>query len=148
MVPLFGTYVSEHGYRIGRLTGVEMERDTCQVRQIFFTADGDLGSHAQARPLAVVLADHFAGDIVLRAFATPAEATAEPLSLSQAMRVVRGSRQIGRLSGVEVSPDHGALTAIFGRQHWWTRRFRLDVAGLDFSTPGEVRADTMATHAA
>src|SRR5437773_43462 len=128
MVLLFGTHVSEHGYRIGRLTGVEMERNTCRARRIFFTADGDVGSHAQARPFAVVPADHFAGDIVLRAFATPAEATAEPLSLSQATRVVRGGRHIGRLSGVEVSPENGALTAIFGRQHWWTRRFRLDVA--------------------
>lgn len=146
---LFGTHVSEHGYRIGRLAGFEVERDTCQVRQIFFSADGDLGSHAQACPLAAVPVDHFAGDIVLRAVPTPAQVTtAEPALLSHGTRLVRSSRQIGRLSGVEVSPDTGALTAVFGRQHWWTRQFRLDRAGLDFSTPGEVHAGTTASHAA
>ncbi len=146
---LFGTRVSEHGYRIGRLAGFEVERDTCQVRQIFFSADGDLGSHAQARPLAAVPVDHFAGDLALRAVPTPAHVTtAEPVFLSQGTRLVRSRRQIGRLSGVDVSPDTGALAAVFGRQHWWTRQFRLDRAGLDFSTPGEVHAGTTASHAA
>lgn len=145
----FGTHVSEHGYRIGRLAGFEVERDTCQVRQIFFSADGDLGSHAQARPLAAVPVDHVAGDVVLRAGPMPAqETTAEPVLLSHGTRLVRRSRQIGRLSGVEVWPDTGALAAVFGRQHWWTRQFRLDRAGLDFSTPGEVHAGTTASHAA
>ena len=146
---LFGTHVSEHGYRIGRLAGFEVERDTCQLRQIFFSTDGELGSHAQARPLAAVPVDHFAGDLVLRTVPTPAPATtAKPVLLSHGTRLVRSSRQIGRLAGVEVSPDTGALTAIFGRQHWWTRQFRLDRAGLDFSTPGEVRDGATATHAA
>lgn len=146
---LFGTHVSEHGYRIGRLAGFEVERDTCQVRQIFFSADGDLGSHAQARPLAAVPVDHFAGDLVLRAVPTPAQVTtAEPVLLSHGTRLVRSSHQIGRLLGVEVSPDSGALTAVFGRQHWWTRQFRLDRVGLDFSTPGEVHAGTTASYAA
>ncbi len=146
---VFGTHVSEYGYRIGRLAGVEMERGTCQVRQIFFSADGDLGSHAQARPLAAVPVDHFAGDLVLRAFPTPPQVTtAEPVLLSHRTRLVRSTRQIGRLSGVDVSPDAGVLTAVFGRQHRWTRQFRLDRAGLDFSTLGEVQVVTTASHAA
>ena len=146
---LFGIYVREHGYRIGRLAGVEVERGTQQVRRIFLSADGDMGSHAQTRPLAAVPSDHFAGDIVLRAFPTSADpTTVEPLLLSRTTRLVRGSHQIGKLAGVEVSPDSGALTGVFGRQHWWTRRFRLDGVGLDFSTPGEVRAGTTGTRAA
>ena len=147
---VFGTHVSEYGYRIGRLAGVEVVRDPCQVRQIFFSADGELGSHAQARPLAAVPVDHFAGDLVLRAFSTPAQVTtAEPVVLlSHGTRLVRSSREIGRLSGVDVSPDTGALTAVFGRQHWWTRQFRLDRAGLDFSALGEVHVGTTASHAA
>ena len=145
---LLGTHVSEHGYRVGRLAGVEVERDTCQIRQIFFSTDGELGSHAQARPLAAVPVDHFTGDLALRTVLTAAPATVEPVLLSHGTRLVRSSREIGRLSGVEASPDTGALTAIFGRQHWWTRQFRLDRAGLDFSTPGEVRAGATATHAA
>ena len=65
---LLGIHVREHGYRIGRLAGVEVERGTQQVRRIFLSADGDMGSHAQTRPLAAVPIDHFSGDIVLRAF--------------------------------------------------------------------------------
>jgi len=146
---LFGIHVREHGYRIGRLAGVEVERGTQQVRRIFLSADGEMGSHAQTRPLAAVPIDHFAGDIVLRAFPTSVDpTTVEPLLLSRAARLVRGGHQIGRLAGVEVSTESGALTGVFGRQHWWTRRLRLDGAGLDFSTHGEVRAGTTGTRAA
>ena len=136
-------------YRIGRLAGVEVERDTCQIRQIFFSTDGELGSHAQARPLAAVPIDHFAGDLTLRPVLTLAHVTtAEPVLLSHGTRLVRSRHQIGRLLGVEVSPNTGVLTAVFGRQHWWTRQWRLDRAGLDFSIPGEVHAGTTASHAA
>jgi len=146
---LFGIHVREHGYRIGRLAGVEVERATQQVRTILLSADGDIGSHAQSRPLTAVPIDHFAGDVVLRPFAASADpSTAEPLVLSRATRLVRAGHQIGRLVGVEVSPDNGALTGLFGRQHWWARRLRLDGRGLDFSTLGEVRAGTSDTRAA
>ena len=151
MEVLLGTHVSEHGYRIGRLAGFEVERDTCQVRQIFFSADGCLGSHAQARPLAAVPVNHFAGDLVLRAVPTPAQVTtAEPVVLSHGTRLVRSSHQIGRFCwALTCRPsDSGALAAVFGRQHWWTRQSRLDRAGLDFSTPGEVHAGTTASYAA
>jgi hypothetical protein len=146
---LFGIHVREHGYRIGRLAGVEVERGTKQVRSIFLSADGEMGSHAQTRPLAAVPIDHFTGDIVLRAFPISADpTTVEPLLLSRATRLVRGGQQIGRLVGVEVSPDSGTLTGMFGRQHWWTRRLRLDGAGLDFSIRGEVHAGSSGTRAA
>jgi len=146
---VFGIHVREHGYRIGRLAGVEVERGTHQVRSIFLSADGDMGPHAETRPLAAVPIDHFAGDIVLRSFPTSAGPTAgEPLLLSRATRLVRGGQQIGRLVGVEVSADSGSLTGVFGRQHWWTRRLRLDGVGLDFSSPGEVRVGASKTRAA
>lgn len=146
---LFGIHVREHGYRIGRLAGVEVERATKQVRRICLSADGEMGSHAQTRPLAAVPIDHFAGDIVLHGFPASTDlTTVGPLLLSGATRVVHGGNEIGKLAGVEVSPDSGALTGVFGRQHWWRRRFRLDGAGLDFSTDGEVRAGTTGTRAA
>ena len=95
---LFGIHVREHGYRIGRFAGVEVERGTQRVRSIFLSADGDMGSHAQTRPLAAVPVDHFAGDIVLRAFTTSADPpTEEPLLLSRATRLVRSGHPIGRL---------------------------------------------------
>lgn len=146
---LFGIHVREHGYRIGRLAGVEVERATQHVRTILLSADGDIGSHAQSRPLAAVPIDHFTGDIVLRPFAVAVDpSTVEQLVLSRATRLVRGGQQIGRLVGVEISPDSGALTGLFGRQHWWTRRLRLDGRGLDFSALGEVRAGASGTRAA
>jgi len=146
---LFGIHVREHGYRIGRFAGVEVERGSQRVRSIFVSADGDMGSHAQTRPIEAVPIDHFAGDIVLRAFTTSVDPpTGEPLLLSRATRLVRSGHQIGRLVGVEVSPDSGALAGVFGRQHWWTRRLRLDGAGLDFSIHGEVRAGASKTRAA
>lgn len=52
-----------------------MDRNTQQVQRIFLSADGDMGSHAQTRPLAVVPIDHFTGDIVLRAFPIAADPT-------------------------------------------------------------------------
>ena len=108
---LFGIHVREHGYRIGRFAGVEVDRGTQHVRRIFLSADGNMGSHAQTRPLAAVSSNHFAGDIVLRAFPTSADpTTVEPVLLSRTTRLVRGGHQIGKLADVEVSPDSGALT--------------------------------------
>jgi hypothetical protein len=82
---MFGTHVREHGYRIGRLAGMEVERGTREVRKIVFSANGDMGSRAEFRPLTAVPVDHFAGDIALRAFPTSADRrTTEPLLLSRA----------------------------------------------------------------
>lgn len=64
----FGTNVREHGYSIGRLAGIEADRRTRAVRNIIISAAGTVDSHAERRPLVAVPADHFDGDIVLRAF--------------------------------------------------------------------------------
>ena len=75
-------------------------------------------------------------------------APAEMLMLTDAPRVMRGGRQIGRLSGVELSPETGEIVAIVGRQHWWSRRFHLQTPGLDFSVPGEIRVGAATSQAA
>lgn len=136
----FGTNVREHGYGIGRLAGIEADHKTRVVRNIIISADGTIGPHAERRPLVAVPADHFDGDIVLRGFPAAEETFApyEVLMLTDATRVMREGRQIGRLSGVELSPETGEIVAIVGRQHWWTRRFHLQVPELDFSVPGEI----------
>ena len=133
----FGTNVREHGYRIGRLAGIKADRRTRAVRHIIISADGTVGSHAERRPLVAVPADHFDGDIALRAFPAAEETFApyEVLMLTDVTRVMRGGLQIGRLSGVELSPETGEIVAIVSRQHWWTRRFHLEAPGLDFSVP-------------
>jgi len=136
----FGTRVREHGYSIGRLKGVEADARTRAVRNIAI-GTGASGSPVERRPLAAVPGDHFAGDIVLRALPAGAElqTPSESRMLTDATRVVRDGRQIGRLSTVEVSPETGKIVAIAGRQRWWLPRFRLQ-APLDFSSPGEIRA--------
>ncbi|MCC7416740.1 MAG: hypothetical protein IT176_06310 [Acidobacteria bacterium] len=146
----FGTNVREHGYRIGRCAGIEADRRTHAVRNIVVSADGSIGSNAERRPLAAVPADHFGGDIVLHGFSAPAEAPAPAhmLMLTDSTRVMRRGRQIGRLSGIELSPETGAIVAIVGRQHWWNRRFHLPAAGLDFSVAGEIRVGAAASQAA
>ena len=101
---LFGIHVREHGYRIGRLAGVEVERATQQVRTILLSADGDIGSHAQSRPLTAVPIDHFAGDIVLRPFAVPPIRPRRTTRSQSCDAMVRGGHQIGRLVGVEYRP--------------------------------------------
>lgn len=146
----FGTNVREHGYGIGRLAGIEADRRTHTVRNIIVSADGTIGSHTERRPLVAVPADHFDGDIVLRAFPVAEKPFAphEMLMLTDATRVMRGGRQIGRVTGVELSPETGEIVAIVGRQHWWTPRFHLQAPGLDFSVPGEIRVGAATSKAA
>jgi hypothetical protein len=137
----FGTNVREHGHSIGKLAGVEADRRTRTVRNIVISPDGIIGSNVERRPLGVVPADHFDGDILLHASTTTPEplVPAERLLLTESTRLMRGGHRIGRLSGLELSPETGEIAAISGRQHWWTRRFHLKIAGLDFSVPGEIR---------
>jgi hypothetical protein len=146
---LFGTNVCEHGYRIGRLAGVEVDPATRRVRAIVFSTDGEAGAHAEARPLVAVPADHFDGDINLRAFTTSSDApTSTALTLTAATRLTRGGRIIARLAGVEIAGDSGELSGVLGRAHWWSRRFRTEAAGLDLSVPGEIRIGSAAPKAA
>jgi hypothetical protein len=145
----FGTHVREHGYDIGRLSGIEADRRNRLVRRVIISTSGTIDT-AEKRPLAALPADHFGGDIVLRAapFADQRFASDEPIVLTSSTQVVRGGHPIGRLSGLEVAPDTGEIVAIVGRQHWWSRRFHLGAAGLDFSVPGKIGADGAASRAA
>ena len=146
----FGTNVLEHGYSIGRLAGLDMDRRNHRVQSIVVSGDGTIGPAAETRPLEAVPVDHFSGDIALRAFPTThgSVAPSDVLKLGGATRVMRNGRQLGLLTGVEVSPDTGEIVAIEGRQHWWTRRFTLPASALDFSVPGEIQAGASSSKAA
>jgi hypothetical protein len=137
----FGANVREHGYSIGRLVGVEVNRQSHAIRNIVVSRTGAVDQGAERRPLAAVPADHFSGDIVLHAFPGAEESFApdEAVFLTDATRVMRAEHQIGRLSGLEVAQGTGEIVSISGRQHWWNKRFQLQAPGLDFSVPGEIR---------
>lgn len=146
----FGVNVREHGDSIGRLAGVEVDRRTRIVRHIIMSPDGSLGPRVEKRPLVDVPADHFGGEIVLRGYPVSEQPlpSDDLVILTDATRVVRGGRQIGHLSGVDVSSVTGELTGVSGRQHWWTRRFHIDSPALDLTVPGEVRVGAATSQAA
>jgi hypothetical protein len=144
---LFGTDVREYGQYVGRLAGFELDSATHRVRNIVFSPDGSLGNHIVTRPFDSVLIEP--GEIDIRPY-TPAEAKEEgpAILVGHGARILRGGRDVGRVAGFEVAVGSGELEGIIGRRSWWTRRFRLDPAGLDFSVPGQVRTAAAGSRAA
>ena len=141
---LLGSHVREHGHRVGRLAGFELEPAGLKIRRIIFTPDGALGPQAMTRPLTAIDLTHDDGEVELRpdAAVTPLPALPDVVLLSRAVRLRRAGREIGRFVGVSLNPADRSLTEVFGRGHWWSRRFSLPAAGLDCSTPGEIRSGT------
>jgi hypothetical protein len=146
----FGTDVREHGYSIGRLAGVELTPQGHSVRGIVISGTGTVDENAERRALAAVPSDHFSGPIVLHALPGAEETSAsdEVIVLTGTTLLMRGERQIGRLTGLEVAPATGAIVSISGRQHWWNKRLHLQAPGLDFSVPGEIRVAAATSQAA
>jgi hypothetical protein len=139
---LLGSHVREHGRRVGRLAGFELEPADLRIRRIIFSPDGELSPQAMTRPLAQVSLIHDDGEVDVQSDAAiaPLPAVADVILLSSATRIRRMGREVGRLVGVDVNPAERALLSVFGRAHWWSRRFELPAADLDCSTPGEIRA--------
>jgi hypothetical protein len=139
---LLGSHVREHGHRVGHLAGFELEPASLRIRRIIFSPDGELGPQAMTRPLANVDLTHDDGEVELRPGVDPAPLPAVPdvVLLSRAVRVRRAGREVGRFVGVDLNPTDRSLKGVFGRAHWWSRRFTLPAAGLDCSTPGEIRS--------
>ena len=131
----------EAGRRVGRLAGFELEPVDLRIRRIIFSPDGELGPQAMTRPLAAVTSVHDDGEVDLHADVeiAPMPAVRDIILLSRATRIRRANRQVGRLSGVDVNPDDRKVMSVFGRPHWWSRRFTLPASDLDCSTPGEIR---------
>src|SRR5438034_7125314 len=92
---IFGTDVREHGHRAGRLAGFEVDVAARSIRKLIFSTDGELGSHALARPFSSVAAKD--GDLEIREY-TPSEEPAPPavVLLSHSTRILRGGREVGR----------------------------------------------------
>ena len=136
-----GSHVREAGRRVGRLAGFELEPLDRRIRRIIFSPDGELGPQAMMRPLAAISSVHDDGEVDLGAEVdmAPMPAVRDVILLSRATRIRRGGRQLGRLSGVAVDVRERTLVSVFGRQHWWSRRFTLAASDLDCTTPGEIR---------
>jgi hypothetical protein len=140
MMLLLGSHVREHGHRVGRLAGFELEPATFLIRRIIFSPDGDLGPQAMTRAVAAINSVHDDGEIELQHDALPPlPAVSDVVLLSHATRVRRADHDVGRVVGVEVNAADRALISVFGRRHRWSRRFALGRDEIDVSTPGEVR---------
>jgi len=135
---LFGTHVREYGQQVGRLAGFELDPTTRKVRKIIFSTDGELGNHVLMRPFASVLAEP--GEIDIRPY-TPTEGAPDTdgVVIGHLARIKRGDREIGHVTGVEVTVNSGELEAVLGRKNWLSRRFRIAAKDVDLSVPGEVR---------
>jgi len=136
-----GSHVREAGRRVGRLAGFELEPLDRRIRRIIFSPDGELGPQAMMRPLAAISSVHDDGEVDLETEVdmAPMPAVRDVILLSRATRIRRGGRQLGRLSGVAVDVRERTLVSVYGRQHWWSRRFALAASDLDCTTPGEIR---------
>ncbi len=139
---LLGSHVREHGNRVGRLAGLELDPATLRIRRILYSPDGDVSPGVEARPLAAVALVHEDGEIELRPFAdaAPVPTAKSVAQLTRATRLKRGGREAGRLAGIDVEPAEGVVGSVFVRNHWWSRRVGLPASGLDFTVSGEIRS--------
>lgn len=142
---LLGSHVREAGRRVGRLAGFELEPADRRIRRIIFSPDGELGPQAMTRPLAAISSIHEDGEVDLHSEvdAAPMPAVRDVILLSRATRISRGGRQLGRFCGIAVDTGSRTLVSVFGRPHWWSRRFAMAAADLDCSTPGEIRGGSV-----
>jgi hypothetical protein len=138
---LLGSHVREHRNRVGRLAGFELEPTTLRVRRLIFSPDGELGPQAMTRPLNAVSLVHDDGEVELRPDIElqPMPATSDVVLLSRSTRLTRAGREAGRFVGVDINAAEYSITAVFGRHHWWSRRFSLPAGRVDFTSPGEIR---------
>jgi hypothetical protein len=102
------------------------------------------------RPVSSINLVHEDGELELRSNADPMPLPDVPdvVLLSRAVRLRRAGREIGRFVGVDLNLAERTVTSMFGRHHWWSRRFSVPGTGIDCSTPGEIRTGSGGTRAA
>jgi hypothetical protein len=147
---LLGSHVREHGNRVGRLAGFELEPASHRIRRILFSPDGDLGPATHMRPLCSVSHVHDDGEVELRPESQVDVMPSIPdvALLSRATRIRQSGRDLGRFVGVEVNPADCDIVSLFGRAHWWSRRLSIPAEGIDCSNPGEIRVGGSRSQAA
>ena len=137
---MVGSHVREHGNRVGRLAGFELEPANLRVRRIIFSPNGELGPQALTRPLTAVNLVHQDGEIELRpeADTPPMPPVADVVLLSGSTRLRRSGHTVGRLVGLDVNGADRSVVSLIGRAHWWSRRSTVPAADADMSVPGEI----------
>src|SRR5687767_9325567 len=122
---LFGSRIRSGGRRIGYLAGIEVDPASHRVTKIVFSKDGTLTSETHTRSISAVTAE---GRALQVAPEGPLEVpSGERLVWTRTTRLDRTGHQ-ARLIGVVVGSG-GTIDGVIGRQHWWSRRFR--VSGRD-----------------
>jgi hypothetical protein len=146
---LLGSHVREHGSRVGRVAGFELEPATKRLRRILISPDGDLGPQTTMRPLAAINLVHDDHEIELRVDAADTMPSVPDVVLvNRSTRLRKLGHEQGRLVGVEVNPADRAIVAIIGRMHWWSRRFAAPASTADLSTAGEIAIGAAGGHRA
>jgi hypothetical protein len=145
---LLGSHVRELGNRVGKLAGFELEPGAPRIRCLLFSADGDMGPSAAARPLSAVSLVHDDGEIELHPYSEGTTTGQGAVIVSRATRLRLQGRDVGRLAGIECDAADRSITGVFARHHWWSRRTALAPSGFDGSTPGEIRLTSPGTRAA
>jgi hypothetical protein len=137
-----GSHVLEHGNRVGRLAGFELEPAERRIRRIIFSPDGDLGQQALTRPVTAI-ASVRGRTIALRdqTDLDPLPAVSDVVLLSRATRVIGADNEPARLIGVTIDLPGRALVSVSGRRHWWSGRTTIAAGDLDCSMPGELRSN-------
>jgi hypothetical protein len=136
---LLGSHVREHGSRVGRLAGFELEPASKRLRRIIISPDGDLGPQTTMRPLAAINLVHDDHEIELRVDAIDTMPSAPDVVLvNRSTKLRKLGHEQGRLVGVEVNPADRVIESVLGRLHWWSRRFPVPGSSADLSTPGEI----------
>ena len=146
MLLTLGPHVLEHGNRVGRLAGFELEPADLRIRRIIFSPNGELGPQAMTRPLEAV-ASVRGGSIELTTAPSHAlPAVSDVVLVSRSTRFSGGAPSTslrasghGRVVGVDVEPADRKVVSVFGRHHWWSRRTAITASELDCSIPGELR---------
>lgn len=138
---LLGSHVRQHGARVGRLAGFELELSTRHVRRIIYSPDGDLGPQSSMQPLAAVESVHDDGELELNPTVRidPMPPVLDVILLSRATRLMNGTRAAGHLVGLAVNPADRSIITVFARAHWLSRRHAFDAGRLNFTTPGEIQ---------
>ncbi len=102
------------------------------------------------RPLSAIAHVHDDGQIELRVDAPtdPLPSVPDVALLTHATRLRQDGRERGRFAGIDVNPADRTVSAVFGRAHWWSRRFSVAAKDANFSTAGEIRLPASGSRAA
>jgi hypothetical protein len=140
---LIGSYVREHGKRIGRLAGFELTSDRApRVSGILVRSRGRLGRRTLRDITAVALIHDDGGVELALSSDDPRPPRAGAVLWTPATQLTHGDQAIGRLAGVEVDASEWKVLSVLTRPHWWSRRVSFSAERLALTASSEIRVAT------